>query len=221
MLIFAPNLVPVGSVGGGIACPHRVPRARLPTVQGGLHVGPWSVQWPHRPRQSEAQGAGRQPPSCLPSLLRGFAFPPKTCLPLTWTWFKDFLLCSHSIGHRRGASSPACRARCRHPVRQSGRLRPGSAGGRDTRLRAAGAGAQARRGLGPPWAPLGPWVLRSGFAPQQSRLGRSQLDRPPQSCAAGQAGRGRRGFLGGRGRGRCWPCHPAGGERFPGNRPLT
>lgn len=43
---------------------------------------------------------------------------------------------------------------------------PGSAGGRDTRLRAAGAGAQARRGLGPPWASLGPWLLRSGFAPQ-------------------------------------------------------
>lgn len=128
MLIFAPNLVPVGSAGGAIACPHRVPRARLPTAQRGrragwLHAGPWSVQWPHRPRQSEAQGAGRQPPSCLPSLLRGFAFPPKTCLPLTWTWFKDFLLCSHSIGHRRGASSPACRARCRHPVRQSRRLR--------------------------------------------------------------------------------------------------
>lgn len=169
MLIFAPNLVPVGSAGGAIACPHRVPRARLPTAQrgrraGGLHVGPWSVQWPHRPRQSEARGAGRQPPSCLPSLLRGFAFPPKTCLPLTWTWFKDFLQPQHRP--QTGSFKPCVPGSVPAPSATEQASAPGSAGGRDTRLCAAGAGAQARRGLGPPWAPLGPWLLRSGFAPQ-------------------------------------------------------
>lgn len=76
------------------------------------------------PPSTERGPRGRPPATLLPpQSFTWICFPPKTCLPLTWTWFKDFLLCSHSIGHRRGASSPACRARCRHPVRQSRRLR--------------------------------------------------------------------------------------------------
>lgn len=171
MLIFAPNLVPVGSAGGAIACPHRVPRARLPTVQRGRRAGGAAcrslVCAVATPPSTERGPRGRPPATLLPpQSFTWICFPPQNLLALDLDVVQGLPALQPQHRPQTGSFKPCVPGSVPAPSATEQASAPGSAGGRDTRLRAAGAGAQARRGLGPPCAPLGPWLLRSGFAPQ-------------------------------------------------------
>lgn len=119
------------------------------------------------PPSTERGPRGRPPATLLPpQSFTWICFPPQNLLALDLDVVQGLPALQPQHRPQTGSFKPCVPGSVPAPSATEQASAPGSAGGRDTRLRAAGAGAQARRGLGPPWAPLGPWLLRSGFAPQ-------------------------------------------------------
>lgn len=182
-----------GGVSGWSDCPHRVPRARLPTVQRGHRAGvcvsvPSLCSGHAALDRVRPKGPATGRPPASPVFYLDLFLPPKPARSRP------------GRGSRTSCSAPPCRAQTGRVTPVPARLGAGawcSAGkrgrtsaccGSGTRaVTPEGGGARVRawRGLGPLGAPLGPWLLWSSFTPQEVP---SLIVSPELCCWPGQEG---------------------------------